>query len=228
MIPRAGAMINSWNPEQAHKTYNPQTRGFLTRMKDGRVNLNPPAVAHIIRRLATEDEATDPSSEETGQLAWAELKNTPAKKPMPPYHKPTFGYVVEYTSEVAEDPSVLQGLLKHADDYLTPSWSNGGLYYKRCDVLVDENGNHTQVDPFTGNAAIGYSRLNVTDGQRKMWNNPWTSDKVRKDPFVDGVGFGDGVDFMRAVWDEQAGVFVLSVMSWNGESIPCVPFSDSR
>lgn len=216
---RAGAMINSWNPEQAHSTYKPQTRGFLTRKPDGRVNLNPPPVAHAIRRLAAADTAVDPAADETAQLAWAEIKSAPAKKSMLPYHNPTFGYVIEYTSEVAEDPSILQGLLKHADTYLTPSWSNGGLYYKRCEVLVDDDGNHTQVDPFTGNATIGYSRLNVTDGQRKMWNEPWTGEKVQSEPFVDGVGLGDGVDFLRAIWDGEAGVFVLSVRSWSGESI---------
>lgn len=211
-------MINSWNPKQAHETYNPQTRGFLTR-KDDRINLNPLPVANIIKKLVAEDESLDPASEEVRQRAWTEFKNAPAQKAMTPYQNPTFGYVIEYTSEVAEDPSILQGLLKHADDYMSPSWNNGGLYYQRCDVLADENGNHTQVDPFTGNAAIGYSRLNVIDGQRKMWEAPWTSDKVRNDPFVDGVGFADGVDFLRAVWDEEARAFVLSVRSWNGENV---------
>lgn len=212
-------MINSWNPEQAHSTYNPQTRGFFTRKKDGRVNLNPPPVAHAIRRLAAADETIDPAADEIAQLAWSEIKSAQGKKPMTAYHTPNFGYILEYTSEVAEDPSILEGLLKHADTYLTPSWNNGGLYYKRCEVLVDEDGNHTQVDPFTGNAAIGYSRLNVIDGQRKMWDKPWTSEKIQNEPFVDGIEFGDGVDFLRAVWDEQATAFVLSVVSWNLESI---------
>lgn len=212
-------MINSWNPEQAHSTYAPQTRGFITRKKDGRVNLNPRPVAHIIRRLAAADETIDPAADETAQLAWSEINNGPGNGHNSPYKVPNFGYLLKYTSEVAEDPSILKGLLKHADAYLTPSWDKGGLYYKRCEVLVDKDGNHTQVDPFTGNAAIGYSRLNVIDGQRKMWDKPWTTEKLQNEPFVDGIGFGDGVDFLRAVWDEQAAVFVLTTVSWNQESI---------
>lgn len=216
---RAGAMINSWNPEQAHSTYNLQTRGFLTRKKDGRVNVNPSPVAHTIRQLAAADKTVDPAADETARLAWSEIKSRPGGKTMPAYHTPDFGYILEYTSEVAEDPSILEGLLKHADTYLTPSWDKGGLYYKRCEVLVDEDGNHTQVDPFTGNAAIGYSRLNVIDGQRKMWDRPWTTERLQNEPFVDGIGLGDGVDFLRAVWDERAAVFVLSIISWNSKSV---------
>lgn len=212
-------MINSWNPEQAHSTYVPQTRGFITRKKDGRVNLNPGPVAHVIRRLAAADETIDPAADETAQLAWSEINNGPSNGHKSAHQVPNFGYLLEYTSEVAEDPSILKGLLKHADAYLTPSWDKGGLYYKRCEVLVDEDGNHTQVDPFTGNAAIGYSRLNVIDGQRKMWDKPWTTEKLQNEPFVDGIGFGDGVDFLRAIWDEQAAVFVLTVVSWNQKSV---------
>lgn len=52
-----------------------------------------------------------------------------------------------------------------------------------------------------------------------MWDKPWTSEKIQSEPFVDGIEFGDGVDFLRAVWDEQAAAFVLSVVSWNLESI---------
>ena len=37
-------------------------------------------------------------------------------------------------------------------------------YYTRCDSGRDKDGNYNYVDPYTGDAAIGYARLNVRDG----------------------------------------------------------------
>ena len=35
-------------------------------------------------------------------------------------------------------------------------------------------GNPTMMEPLTGNALLGYARLNVPDGLWKLYNVPWT------------------------------------------------------
>jgi hypothetical protein len=62
--------------------------------------------------------------------------------------------------------------LAYADENLDPVWEKGGLYYPRNDKLENGEPKWTHMDPFSGNAAIGYSRLNVRDGQKKMWDRP--------------------------------------------------------
>jgi len=70
----------------------------------------------------------------------------------------------------------LAGLLNHADRFFTPECEKGGLFYLRHDIQKDK---WTHVDPFSGNAAIDYRRLNVANGQRRMWNTPWTQEDVQ-------------------------------------------------
>ena len=40
------------------------------------------------------------------------------------------------------------------------------------------------MEPYSGNRAIGYARLNVEDGQKRIW---WTPDEVRSRPCIEGV-----------------------------------------
>ncbi len=74
-------------------------------------------------------------------------------------------------SEVGTE-NELSGLLKYVDKNLNPSSQNGGLYYPRDDRLQDKEGNWAHIDPFLGNAAIGYARLNIKDGQQGIWEKP--------------------------------------------------------
>ena len=113
-----------------------------------------------------------------------------------------FGYATMWTSEVG-DPAMLHGLLEHADAYLEPSWAQGGLYYPRNDTREDDNGNWMHTDPFTGNSGIGYARLNVPDGQKKMWEEAWTPEKVQRSVAVGDVGLDENVDFLRCQRLEQ-------------------------
>jgi hypothetical protein len=73
----------------------------------------------------------------------------------------------------------------------------GSLFYPRNDRETDKDGHPTAVELFTGNSAIGYARLNVFDGQRKMWLEPWTAKQLSSAPYVDGVDLASGVDFLR-------------------------------
>ncbi|KAK3627285.1 hypothetical protein LTR56_019291 [Elasticomyces elasticus] len=111
----------------------------------------------------------------------------------------------------------LEGLLDFVDEKLNPTWEKGGLYYPRNDRPWDEDMEWTHMDPFTGNAAIAYARLNVEDGQKLMWEKPWTNEVLSKRPYVDGVELGQGVDFLRGEWDEEAKAAVVTMRSWDRE-----------
>lgn len=100
----------------------------------------------------------------------------------------------------------LKSLLAYADESLRPRWHRGGLYYLRHDEPFDNELNWTHMDPFSGNAAIGYARLNVEDGQRIMWENPWSTDDIASRPFI---------DFVRATWDVEEQLLILTMRSWN-------------
>lgn len=124
-------------------------------------------------------------------------------------------YVVQWLSELGKKAQ-LASLLEYADNNLNPTWEDGGLYYPRHDVPSDEDLNWTHLSPFCGNASIGYARLNVEDGQKQMWDAPWTRQTLATRPWVDGVGFGDGVDFLRGMWDQEKQWLVLTMRTWDG------------
>ena len=71
-----------------------------------------------------------------------------------------------------------------------------------------------------GNAAIGYARLNISDGQKIMWEDAWDPEHVQNSVAVENVGFGEGVDFLRCQWatsskDGFSGL-VLTMHTWHG------------
>ena len=112
---------------------------------------------------------------------------------------------------------VVTGLLKHADAYLSTTWDKGGLFYpRRHGNLQDDQGNWVAMDVYTGNAAIAYGRLNVRDGQKKMWEEPWTrGGHHATHPYVEGVDLSSGVDFLRGEGNEEVGAFVLTMRTWD-------------
>ncbi len=214
--------MNAWNPEVVSDLYPKQSLGYISRASDDRVNLNPPDVAQAIRSLVA-SEGLDPNAPST--LAKAKELAPRMKSPgnALPYKEPIFGYVVQWISEMG-DKSTLDGILTHADKFLAPTWERGGLYYPRSTKLSDEDGNWTMCDPFTGNGAIGYARLNVPGGQRKMWEKAWTPADVAEAPFVDGIDLSSGVDFSRGVWMPERGALVITMRRWNEATIRYAPF----
>ncbi|KAJ5120467.1 uncharacterized protein N7515_009855 [Penicillium bovifimosum] len=207
-----------WNYDLIQSLYPAIGSGFLYRTDD-RININPPAVANEIRRIVKTENA-DPDSPSVLSRA-REITNGVNDRRLP-YLSPVFGYVAQWLSEIA-GPEDLSKLLRHADAYLTPSWSHGGLYYQRCDQGWDNDGNYTYVDPHTGNAAIAYARLNVKNGQKKMWDHPWTRDEVQSRPWIDGINFGQGIDCLRGEWSEQNRAMIASFRTWHGSRVACQP-----
>ena len=205
--------MNTWNSEFVQSGFQRQSHGFITSV-DGRVELQIPAVANEIRRLVRE-EGNLPNSPKTLQRAIDSVKVGPL--PSFQYMQPTFGYVVKWLSELGKDAE-LNGLLAHADANLKPTWEKGGLYYPRNDKLVSDEFKWTHMDPFSGNAAIGYSRLNVSDGQKKMWDRPWTREDLAARPFIDGLDFSHNVDCLRGVWDEESKAIIITLKTWRDET----------
>ncbi|KXH66544.1 hypothetical protein CSAL01_05674 [Colletotrichum salicis] len=175
------------------------------------------SVGNEFRKLVKEDGAA-PDSQETLQRAVENEKEAEAgKKDGFPYTKPMFGYTVQWLSELGKEAD-LTALLDYADKKLRPQWERGGLYYPRNDEPFDEEMRWTHMDPFSGNAAIGYARLNVEDGQKIIWERPWTAKDVSTRPFVDAITLADGVDFLRGDWSEEEKMLVLTVRSWDGST----------
>ncbi|KAG9651700.1 hypothetical protein KCU95_g3370, partial [Aureobasidium melanogenum] len=139
-----------------------------------------------------------------------------SNKPLSLLTKPILGYTVEWLSELGREE--LPGLLKFIDRNLSPTWEKGGLYYPRNDEAMDKNLKWTHMDPFTGNAAIGYARLNVEDGMKKIWDHPWSQQQVSSQPWIDGISLADDVDFSRGLWDAEKGLFIVTMRTWDGSS----------
>jgi hypothetical protein len=93
------------------------------------------------------------------------------------------------------------------------------LYYARCDIGWDADGNYTYVDPYTENAAIGYARLNVKDGQKKMWDQPWAKVEVENRSWIDGIGLGEDIDCLRGRWDEERQAMIATFRTWNWRQV---------
>lgn len=204
--------MNTWNSEYAHSGFENQSTGFITNL-DGKIELQVTAVANEIRRLEKEEGAS-PRSPATVKKAIQNAKADASRGF--PYTQPTFGYVVKWLSELGKDTE-LNGLLAYADANLNPTWENGGLYYPRNDIPVDDDWKWTQMDAFTGNAAIAYSRLNVADGQKKMWDRPWTREYLDNRPWIDGLDLSQDIDCLRGVWEEAAKAIIVTLKTWNGK-----------
>ncbi len=220
--------MNAWNHEFVYNLSAQQIPGFITNV-EGRVRLQPPAVATHFRKIAAEA-ASLPDSEKLQKaidLAKADIAEKTAAPS--PYTKPCFGYVTQWLSELGQT-ELLDGLLAYADEALDPTWENGGLYYPRNDTPFvwaekeDVEGvKWTHISPFCGNAAIGYSRLNVTDGQRIIYEKPRTREYLAMTPYIDGLDFGgkNGVSVLRGLWDEENEALILTVKGWDFEGKLC-------
>ena len=211
--PRASAFM-SWNYSQVKSMYPSVGDGYLEHIDD-RINIRSPTLANAIKRIAAKNDQ-DCETPSVVEQARKETKN------LPPHNKrhllPMFGHVAQWLSEIA-GPSDLDALLRHADKYLNPSWSKGGLYYARNDASWDEEGTYVHMKAYMGNTAIGYARLNVPGGQKTMYDRPWAKEEVNNRPCIEGVGLELGADFVRGLWVEEKKCMVTTMRSWEGKEV---------
>ncbi len=205
--------MNTWNSENVRELYPRQALGFITNI-GGQVRVNDPLVANAFRKLVTEDDA-DPQDPATLSRARAASEQPPQRFP---YKQPTFGYIFQWLSELGKTTE-LDGLLEYAEAHLDPTWESGGLFYPRNDIWHNESGEWTHMDPYTGNGAIGYSRLNIPDGQKKMWDRPWTSKDLASRPWVEGVELSQDIDCLRGSWESNLEALVVTLRTWNNNKV---------
>ncbi|CDO86170.1 hypothetical protein AWC29_29435 [Mycobacterium triplex] len=124
-----------------------------------------------------------------------------------------FGWVAAWASEMGDRPT-LEGLLAHADRHMKPTWHDGALHYPRNDEKFDQDGHWVRMAPLTGNALLGYARLNVEDGMWGLYNRPWDRSHF-SEPLI--VGRTDNVDITRAVFDRESRALNFTVARRVGE-----------
>jgi len=207
-----------WNYEMTEPLYPSIANGFLEKIDD-RTNIRPSPIAHAIRGIVAKEGGNHDDPSVIARARENVKEQDIAKKR---FDAPTFGHVALWVSEYGST-SDTDSLLRHADAYLNPSWREGGLYYRRHDTTWDEQGNYTKVDPVTGNSAIAYARLNVRHGQKKMWDEPWTKERLESLPYLDGVGLDQGVDCLRGCWDEDRKAMIATFRSWNDSHVSIKP-----
>ena len=211
----AATFLHSWNSGLVKSLFEKQSVGYITNM-NGNVRLRPASVARRIRQLVSQEpEKYQPDSAKTITSAVESAKENAAPMEKAMDKSPTFGYITQMLSELGHE-DLLSGLLKYADQMLRPTWEDGGLFYPRH----DEQGlqDWTYMDPYTGNTAIAYARLNVPDGQKKMFESPWTRETLAGRPYFGDVDLSLGVDFLRAAWMEDRKALVMTVRSWDRKS----------
>jgi hypothetical protein len=111
-----------------------------------------------------------------------------------------FGWAAAWASEMG-DAQTLQGLQAHAQRHMAPSWSSGGYYFPRNDLLQNEAGHRTLVEPMTGNVLLGYASLNVPNGLWRLYNQPWDA-AHRTNPAL--IEVDPGVDVLQAYFDTES------------------------
>lgn len=183
-----GALMNAWRRDFVHSYYGDRVRFALKPGPYGTISLLP------VGLLPTN--ADD----------YAHDEQQPVDETSVEWTTPDFGSMTMLMSEMGDES--LQGLLAHADRFMSPVWDHGALYYPRHDQSYDDEGNLTFVEPLTGNATIAYSRLNVPDGLWQLYNKPWTPSHFRQPHLVDFPA--EHLDVLRAIYDDDHCALVLT------------------
>ena len=213
--------MNTWNSELIESLYDRQALGYITTL-NGQVRLHDHAFATEYRKIV-EAEGFDPSKADTAAImAEARAQRAVNKRSWLEFIDPVLGCVFQWLSELGKTAE-MYGLLAYADESLGKTWENGGLFYPRRDCPNGENDEWTHMDPFTGNVSIGYARLNVKDGQKIMFERPWTRDSLAARPWIDGVLLSQGIDTLRGIWDEENDALVLTMRTWDRSRVTAEP-----
>lgn len=209
-----GSYMNAYHSEFVYSLFEQQRLGQITKI-DGKVRLQNPHVAKAILSLV----ASDPARYKHDDAATLAEAISMVKKENPVMERdvataPWLGMVCQWLSELGKD-EYLSPLLEYVDEEMHPKWENGGLFYERHTDLDPTS--LKSMDPYTSNAGLAYARLNVQDGQKEMFERPWTKALLARRPYVDNVDLSQGVDFLRGQWSEEDAALMLTVRSWDGE-----------
>lgn len=148
-----------------------------------------------------------------GTISPTQLSRLPGSEPVSPVGMHgEIGWLSAWASEMG-DEEVLQGLLAHADTYMSPTWENGGLFYPRQDNPYDDAGRVIAMSPIVGNAMLPYARLNTEDGLRKLYEEPWTESQ-RSRPAL--TGLSEQIDVRRAWYPEDRDGLDLTLTAMHG------------
>lgn len=204
--------MHAWNSSFVQENWDRQSTGHLLKL-DGKTSLQDTRVAAAYRKLMAE--ATSPEVEDPrAVLAKAKEQVRAGFMHSPfPFESAARGFFMMTMSELGRRDD-LNDLLEFSDRKLAPSWERGGLFYPRNDEREDAEGDFVHVEPHSGNSAIGYSRLNVENGQKIMWEKPWTREYLKSRPAVEGCSLKDDVDFLRGEWDEEREALIVTVKAW--------------
>lgn len=133
------------------------------------------------------------------------------------------GWAAVAASEVG-DEKALNGLLGYADRFMNPVRENGAYYYPRRDEHFDADGRLSVMDPHTGNALLGYARLNVKDGLRKLFEGPLSEDHFAAPALA---SLSKGINVRRATYDAERRMLALTVEPVAGGGDALLSFDNS-
>lgn len=118
-----------------------------------------------------------------------------------------FGWLATWASEMG-DREALDGLLNHAERYMRPTIHDGGRFFARHDAVTDDDGNYTRTEALTGNALLAYATLNVPDGLRSIYEQPWPEGHF-ENPNLSEVA--DTVGVAAARYDDERRVLAFTL-----------------
>jgi cytochrome oxidase Cu insertion factor (SCO1/SenC/PrrC family) len=127
-----------------------------------------------------------------------------------------FGWFAALAAEMG-DETTLKGLLDYADNKFRPRYQDGGLLYPRNDNIFDEHGQYSMNSPIQSNALLPLSRLNVTGGLKRLYDQPW-GPKNRDhygEPALTSVDFS--IDVYRAVYDSKRRALLFDLAVYEPE-----------
>lgn len=191
--------MNTWNEAMVRALYPRNFEHAFRDGPDGTISIWPGALAD--RVYAAIEAGQDPAA----------LVDHRQHKFSDSYYD--FAFYLPFISEVG-DQARLDGLLRHADRFMNPTWRDGGLYYPRNDVSWNEEGHLTYVDPWCGNGSIAHARLNVKNGLQKFYREPWTAEHFAQPNLSEVSGT---VDVLRASFVPERQALVLTLRSLGEE-----------
>ncbi|KEF59603.1 uncharacterized protein A1O9_04449 [Exophiala aquamarina CBS 119918] len=215
-----GAYMNAWHSDFVYSIFEKQRIGHLTNI-NGQVRLQSFWVAKEILKLSAQDPVKHhPDNAATVAEATRIVKEKNPEVDHNVAKAPGVGMVLQWLSELGKE-EYLSPLLEYIDQEMHPKWENGGLFYERRNDFQPATA--ICMDPYSSNAGIAYGRLNVHNGQKDMFERPWTKETLARRPYVDNVDLSLGVDFLRGQWSAENSALIVTLKSWDGQDHEITP-----